>query len=55
MSERYAGAMPGVFALCEDATVTGTEFYAMECVEGRVLRDPALPELGWRQVERLTA
>jgi len=31
------------YALCEDAEVIGTTFYIMECVDGRVLWDPALP------------
>src|SRR4051794_37457194 len=30
-------------ALCQDETVIGTIFYVMDCVEGRVLWDPALP------------
>jgi aminoglycoside phosphotransferase (APT) family kinase protein len=30
-------------ALCQDETVIGTMFYVMDCVEGRVLWDPALP------------
>jgi aminoglycoside phosphotransferase (APT) family kinase protein len=29
--------------LCQDETVIGTMFYVMDCVEGRVLWDPALP------------
>ena len=29
--------------LCEDESVIGTMFYVMDCVEGRVLWDPALP------------
>jgi aminoglycoside phosphotransferase (APT) family kinase protein len=29
--------------LCEDDAVIGTAFYVMDCVEGRVLWDPALP------------
>jgi aminoglycoside phosphotransferase (APT) family kinase protein len=29
--------------LCEDSAVVGTPFYVMDCVEGRVLWDPALP------------
>src|SRR5262245_58204465 len=29
--------------LCEDEGVIGTMFYVMDCVEGRVLWDPALP------------
>ncbi len=31
------------YALCEDANVIGTMFYIMDCVEGRILWDPALP------------
>jgi len=31
------------YALCEDETVIGTMFYIMDCVDGRVLWDPALP------------
>jgi aminoglycoside phosphotransferase (APT) family kinase protein len=31
------------FCLCEDESVIGTMFYIMDCVEGRVLWDPALP------------
>jgi aminoglycoside phosphotransferase (APT) family kinase protein len=34
-----------VLALCEDASVIGTAFYVMTHVEGRVLWDPALPEV----------
>ena len=29
--------------LCQDAAVIGTDFYVMDCVEGRVLWDPTLP------------
>ena len=31
--------------LCEDPAVIGTPFYVMDFAEGRVFRDPALPEL----------
>ncbi len=31
-------------ALCTDESVIGTIFYVMDCVEGRVLWDPALPQ-----------
>src|SRR5437660_3822032 len=31
------------YALCTDESVVGTAFYIMDCVEGRVLRDPQLP------------
>jgi aminoglycoside phosphotransferase (APT) family kinase protein len=30
-------------ALCTDESVIGTTFYVMDCVEGRILWDPALP------------
>ena len=36
---------PRVLALCEDEGVIGTAFYLMTFVDGRVLWDPALPEL----------
>jgi len=37
--------VPGAVALCEDDGVIGSMFYLMECLEGRVFWDPALPEL----------
>ena len=36
---------PRALALCEDEGVIGTAFYLMTFVDGRVLWDPALPEL----------
>ena len=33
------------YCLCEDESVIGTAFYIMDCVPGRVLWDPELPEL----------
>ena len=42
--------VPKTYALCEDGSVIGTAFYVMECVEGRILWDPALP--GMTTVER---
>jgi aminoglycoside phosphotransferase (APT) family kinase protein len=38
------------YALCEDDTVIGTAFYIMDCVEGRVIWDQALP--GMQKAER---
>lgn len=38
------------YALCEDDGVIGSAFYIMQCVEGRVLWDPALP--GMNPAER---
>ena len=38
------------YVLCEDESVIGTAFYLMDCVEGRVLWDQALP--GMSQAER---
>jgi len=32
------------YHLCEDDSVIGSMFYLMECIDGRVLWDPALPE-----------
>jgi aminoglycoside phosphotransferase (APT) family kinase protein len=37
--------VPRVLLLCSDPAVWGTPFYIMEYLEGRVLTDPALPEL----------
>lgn len=36
--------VPKTYCLCEDEDVIGTAFYLMDCVEGRVLWDPALPD-----------
>jgi aminoglycoside phosphotransferase (APT) family kinase protein len=38
--------VPRVRALCEDESVIGTAFFVMDHVEGRILWDPALPDLG---------
>ena len=35
--------VPRPFALCTDESVLGTMFYVMDCVEGRILWEPALP------------
>ncbi|MDP1952453.1 MAG: phosphotransferase family protein, partial [Betaproteobacteria bacterium] len=35
--------VPRTYALCEDEEVIGRAFYIMDCVEGRVLWDQALP------------
>jgi len=37
--------VPRALHLCLDETVIGTTFYVMECVEGRIFRDAALPEV----------
>lgn len=37
--------VPKVLALCEDESVIGVAFYVMEFVEGRVFRDPTMPEV----------
>lgn len=34
-----------VYALCMDDAVIGSAFYVMDCVEGRIFRDPQLPGL----------
>lgn len=38
--------VPKMVALCEDESVIGRAFFIMDYVDGRVFRDPALPELG---------
>ncbi len=35
--------VPRTYALCEDPDVIGTIFYIMDCVHGRVFRDPSAP------------
>jgi aminoglycoside phosphotransferase (APT) family kinase protein len=37
--------VPRTHLLCEDLSIIGTMFYVMDCVDGRVLWDPRLPEL----------
>ena len=37
--------VPKTYLLCEDAAIVGTPFYVMQHVAGRILRDPALPEI----------
>lgn len=37
--------VPRAVALCEDESIIGSMFYIMECLDGRVFWDPALPEL----------
>ena len=41
--------VPRTYALCTDPSILGTWFYVMECVEGRVLWDPHLPDLTPRE------
>ena len=36
------------YALCEDVSVIGSAFYIMDCVEGRILWDPSLPDMNNR-------
>lgn len=37
--------VPRAWLLCEDEQVIGTTFYVMDFADGRILRDPALPEV----------
>jgi len=50
------------YVLCEDESVIGTAFYVMDCVEGRVLWDQALPGMApaergaiWDELNRVIA
>ena len=50
------------YALCADENVIGTAFYIMDCVEGRVLWDQALPGMNpddrkaiWEELNRVIA
>jgi aminoglycoside phosphotransferase (APT) family kinase protein len=37
--------VPRVYLLCEDASVIGTAFYLMAKVDGRIIWDPAMPDV----------
>ncbi|MDB5851329.1 MAG: phosphotransferase family protein, partial [Rhodoferax sp.] len=37
--------VPRMYCLCEDESVIGRAFYIMECMEGRVIWDQALPDM----------
>ncbi|MES3001564.1 MAG: phosphotransferase [Pseudomonadota bacterium] len=37
--------VPRMYCLCEDEAVIGRAFYIMECMEGRVIWDQALPDM----------
>ena len=41
--------VPRTYCYCDDPEVIGTPFFVMDYVEGRVFRDPALPELDMRE------
>ena len=48
IQEALAGSgvpVPRMELFCDDRAVIGTLFYVMEALDGRVLRDPALPGL----------
>jgi aminoglycoside phosphotransferase (APT) family kinase protein len=36
--------VPRVYLLCEDPEVIGTAFFVMDCVAGRIMRDPLMPD-----------
>ncbi|XP_010130784.1 PREDICTED: acyl-CoA dehydrogenase family member 11, partial [Buceros rhinoceros silvestris] len=38
--------VPEPLLYCSDVSVIGTEFYIMQHVQGRIFRDPSLPEVG---------
>ncbi len=37
--------VPKAYCLCEDESVVGTPFYIMEFLDGRIIEDPAMPEV----------
>lgn len=37
--------VPKMYVLCEDEAVIGTAFYVMEWIDGRIIWDPAIPEV----------
>ena len=36
--------VPKVHCLCEDPSIIGTAFYVMDCVKGRIVWEPAMPD-----------
>lgn len=43
--EGSAVPVPKVWLLCEDSSIVGTPFFVMDHLDGRILWDPALPEI----------
>nr|XP_032814954.1 acyl-CoA dehydrogenase family member 10-like [Petromyzon marinus] len=41
--------VPQVLSLCEDSSVLGTPFFLMDYAEGRIFKDPSLPDLSPEQ------
>ncbi len=41
--------VPRAHLLCEDASVIGTSFFVMDFVEGRIMRDPMMPDSNPRE------
>lgn len=37
--------VPKAYCLCEDTSVVGTAFYIMEFLDGRIIEDPAMPDV----------
>ncbi|TVY91090.1 Acyl-CoA dehydrogenase family member [Lachnellula willkommii] len=37
--------VPKTYCLCEDGSVVGTPFYVMEFLDGRIIEDPAMPDV----------
>jgi len=37
--------VPKAYCLCEDESVVGTPFYIMEFLDGRIIEDPAMPDV----------
>lgn len=35
--------VPKAYALCQDDSVVGSDFYIMEFLDGRIFEDPAIP------------
>lgn len=42
--------VPKAYCLCEDDSIIGTPFYIMEFLDGRIITDPAMPDI--REEER---
>jgi len=42
---RHGVPVPTLLNLCEDSSIIGTPFYLMEYVDGKIYKDPGLPDL----------
>ena len=44
--------VPAMYHLCLDTSIVGTEFFVMQCLDGRIFWDPKVPEVGGDNAQR---